>query len=122
MKKLLLFLFCFILSAPSANADGIFNTAKKKNKAPDASVHNYQIPEKFDYYKLQNKTVPEEPSTDSSLVSISLSDPKDMNWSGALEINPPQDTLDTEKIILPFMESYPIENLEVKLRLLDAKF
>lgn len=122
MKKLLLFLFCFILSDYSANADGIFNTSKQKNQDSDAPSHNYQIPEKFDYYNLGNEIATEEPSTDSSLISISLSDPKDMNWKGALEINPPQDNLTKDKLILPFMESYPIENLEIKLRLLDARF
>ena len=71
---------------------------------------------------MQNEIATEEPSADGSLISISLADPKDMNWNGALEINPAQNTLNTEKISLPFMESYPIENLEIKLRLLDAKF
>ncbi len=115
-------MFFLICAGPAANADEIFNTKNQKNKSPDSSVRNYQIPEKIDYYDFENKVTTEKPSNDSSLISISLSDPKDMNWKGALEINPPQDNLTKDKIILPFIESYPIENLEIKLRLLDATF
>lgn len=57
--------------------------------------------------------------TQTPLVSINT-DILDMSWTGAMELSDP--TLRPGGIVLPFLESYPIDNLEVKLRLLNVKF
>ena len=53
------------------------------------------------------------------LVSINT-DVLDMSWTGAMELSDPM--LRPSGIVLPFLESYPIDNLEVKFRLLNVKF
>lgn len=64
----------------------------------------------------------EEPESDSSrsLITINTDSVLDMNWSGAMELVDPMDR--PLPVILPFFESYPIENIEVKLRLLNLPF
>ncbi len=60
-------------------------------------------------------------STPSSTPLVSINtDILDMNWTGAMDLSEPM--LRPAGIILPFLESYPIDNLEVKLRLLNLKF
>lgn len=53
------------------------------------------------------------------LVSINT-DVLDMSWTGAMELSDP--VLRPTGIVLPFLDAYPIDNLEVKLRLLNVKF
>lgn len=54
------------------------------------------------------------------LISINTDSPLDMNWSAALELADP--AMRPEGIVLPFLQDYPIENLEIKLRVLNVKF
>lgn len=58
-----------------------------------------------------------EPTT--PLVSINT-DILDMSWTGAMDLGDPM--LRPSGIILPFLENHPIDNLEVKFRLLNVKF
>lgn len=54
------------------------------------------------------------------LISINTDSPLDMNWSAALELAEP--AMRPAGIVLPFLQDYPIENLEIKLRVLNVKF
>lgn len=54
------------------------------------------------------------------LVSIST-DILDMSWTGAMDLADPA-ILRPAGIVLPFLESYPIDNFEVKLHLLNVRF
>jgi len=53
-------------------------------------------------------------------ISINTDSPLDMNWAGALELSDP--ALRPAAVELPFLPDYPIENLEIKLHLLNIKF
>ncbi|MCL2338628.1 MAG: hypothetical protein FWC51_01585 [Proteobacteria bacterium] len=68
-----------------------------------------------DAWKISTDTA----ADDTGMLSISLRDPKDLNWGGALDVHgsptPPV-------LVLPFLQSYPIDNIEVKLQLLNRKF
>lgn len=67
----------------------------------------------------QDVDVKKSAPSSTPLVSINT-DILDMNWTGAMDLSEPM--LRPAGIILPFLESYPIDNLEVKLRLLNLKF
>lgn len=62
----------------------------------------------------------QQPSAKSSLVSIST-DILDMSWTGAMDLADPE-ILRPTGIVLPFLESHPIDNFEVKLHLLNVRF
>jgi len=53
------------------------------------------------------------------LISVNT-DILDMNWTGAMDLSDPM--LRPAGIVLPFLDSYMIDNLEVKLRLLNVRF
>lgn len=53
------------------------------------------------------------------LVSINT-DVLDMSWTGAMDLADPM--MRPAGIILPFLENHPIDNLEVKFRLLNVRF
>lgn len=59
-------------------------------------------------------------SSGMPLVSINTGDVLDMNWTGTMELSDP--TLRPAPIVVPFLENYPIDNIEVKLRLLNVAF
>lgn len=59
-------------------------------------------------------------ATYSALISINTDSPLDLNWAGALELVSPD--LRPAGVVLPFLEDYPIDNLEIKLRLLNRRF
>lgn len=71
---------------------------------------------------------PETPSVDDNdipspiapQISVSTSNPLDLNWTGALELAAPDAR--PAGVVLPFLKEYPIENLEIKLRLLNWRF
>lgn len=54
------------------------------------------------------------------LVSVST-DVLDMSWTGAMDLAEPS-LLRPTGIVLPFLDAYPIDNLEVKFRLLNLHF
>lgn len=58
--------------------------------------------------------------TKSPLVSINT-DVLDMSWTGAMDLADPE-ILRPTGIVLPFLESHPIDNFEVKLHLLNLRF
>lgn len=53
-------------------------------------------------------------------ISVNTDNPLDMNWTGALELTDP--ALRPAAVELPFLPDYPIDNLEIKLHLLNVKF
>lgn len=55
-----------------------------------------------------------------NLISINTDNPLDLNWTGALELSDP--TMRPTGVVIPFLEQYPIENLEVKFKLLNLRF
>ncbi len=71
--------------------------------------------------------VPPVPALQDSIISrisINTDSPLDMNWAASVD-----SVADTEmsplmpySVVLPFLEKYPIENLEIKLKLLNVKF
>lgn len=117
MKKSLFILFCFILSG-AANAYWPMNTEKQKTETINLKKFNHQNSEKPADYKLENEISLNPPLADSKPISISIDEPGDLNWDAAFNIDKSQET----RPLFQFMESYPIENLEIKFRLLDAKF
>lgn len=54
------------------------------------------------------------------LISINT-DILDASWSSAMDLADPE-ILRPTGIVLPFLESYPIDNFEVKLNLLNLRF
>jgi len=67
---------------------------------------------------------PTEKDSIMSRISINTDSPLDMNWAASVD-----SMADTEmsplmpyNVVLPFLEKYPIENLEIKLKLLNVKF
>lgn len=60
------------------------------------------------------------PTSSMPLVSINTDSVLDMNWSGAMELVDP--ILRPLPITLPFFDNYPIDNIEVKLRMLKLPF
>ncbi len=113
MKKSLLILFCFILSG-AANAYWPMNAEKQKTE----TINLKKLSEKPADYKLENEISLNPPLADSKPISISIDEPGDLNWDAAFNIDKPQEA----RPLFQFIESYPIENLEIKFRLLDAKF
>lgn len=65
---------------------------------------------------------PETPDSNSifNRISINADNPLDMNWNAALDITDPD--LRPTGVVIPFLEDYPIESLEIKLHLLNLKF
>ena len=61
-----------------------------------------------------------QPASSMPLVSINTDSVLDMNWSGAMELVDP--VMRPVPVTLPFFEDYPIDNIEVKLRLLNLSF
>lgn len=57
---------------------------------------------------------------DMPFLTINTDAALDLNWSAALEFTDP--TLRPTPVILPFLTDYPIDNLEIKLRVLNLKF
>jgi len=62
----------------------------------------------------------EHPNTDMPFISINTDTPLDLNWTAALEFSDP--ALRPTPVTLPFLTDYPIDNLEIKLRVLNLKF
>ncbi len=67
-----------------------------------------------------NDTAPaQDASPQTPLISVNT-DILDMNWTGAMDLSDP--VLRPTGIVLPFLDNYMIDNLEVKLRLLNVRF
>lgn len=60
------------------------------------------------------------PDTDMPFISINTDMRGDMNWAAALEFTDP--ALRPVPVTLPFLEGYPMDNLEIKLRVFNVKF
>ncbi len=85
----------------------IFNTGTDPH--PDMS-HDLSGGAMFDYYQ------------GGGIVSISTDSPNDLNWHGVMEVHNNGDSPAPVVVPLPLLDSYPIENFEIKLKLLDKKF
>lgn len=66
------------------------------------------------------ESAPVQKTAKSPLVSINT-DILDMSWTGAMDLADAE-ILRPTGIVLPFLESYPIDNFEVKLHLLNLRF
>ena len=53
-------------------------------------------------------------------ITINTDNPLDMNWMGALELSDAAQR--PAPVELPFLPDFPIDNLEIKLHLLNVKF
>lgn len=62
----------------------------------------------------------EVPNTDMPFISINTDMRRDLNWAAALEFSDP--ALRPMPVVIPFLEDYPFDNLEIKLRVLNLKF
>lgn len=60
------------------------------------------------------------PDTDMPFISINTDMRRDLNWAAALEFSDP--ALRPMPVVIPFLEDYPFDNLEIKLRVLNLKF
>lgn len=70
-------------------------------------------------------TAPKKDDSDSimSRISINTDNPLDMNWIASMDLMTDTDTIvRPTAVVLPFLENYPIENLEIKLKLLNVRF
>jgi hypothetical protein len=114
MKRVLIIFACFSLSAIAATNDAPIKSKPQKK---------FQIPEVFsDFAEMNQKAESAQKDNESGVISISMDDPKktDLSWGAAAEVggtDPAQSAL-----ILPFLPLYPIENIEIKLRLFNEKF
>lgn len=59
-----------------------------------------------------------------SYISVNTASPLDMNWTASMDLIGDTETSHTAQynVVLPFLEKYPIENLEIKLKLLNLHF
>jgi hypothetical protein len=115
MKKILLLFACFSLSAVAAE-----NALSIKSEPPK----KFQIPEIFaDFAEANKKSEAPKKESDGGIISISMDDPNknDLSWGASAEIGG-IDPAPQSAIILPFLPTYPIENIEIKLRLFKEKF
>ncbi|MDE6250461.1 MAG: hypothetical protein K2M34_02400 [Alphaproteobacteria bacterium] len=60
------------------------------------------------------------PDTNIPFISINTDMRRDLNWAAALEFSDP--ALRPMPVVLPLLENYPFDNLEIKLRVLNLKF
>jgi len=67
----------------------------------------------------ENPSADNDPAPQTPLISVNT-DILDMNWTSAMDLSDP--VLRPAGIVLPFLDSYMIDNLEVKLRLLNVRF
>lgn len=103
-------MFSVLAAAPIASPDDVPTAAPVY--AGMAVVDAATQPDETD------KSTPRHAKT--PLVSIST-DILDMSWTGAMDLADPA-ILRPTGIVLPFLESYPIDNFEVKLHLLNVRF
>ena len=68
----------------------------------------------------EDEVAPARPESSMPLVSINTDSVLDMNWAGAMELVDPMSR--PVPITVPFFENHPIDNIEVKLRLLNLPF
>lgn len=69
--------------------------------------------------------IPPVDNTHYPLVSINTENPLDMNWIASMELGTGADddtVMRPYSVVVPFFGQLPIENLEIKLRLLNVKF
>jgi len=67
----------------------------------------------------ENPSADNDPAPQTPLVSVNT-DILDMNWTGAMNLADP--VLRPAAITVPLLDGYMIDNLEVKLRLLNVRF
>lgn len=70
--------------------------------------------------KTINKPIPEIDNSNGSMVSINAGYIEDINWKTVLDFTDP--ALRPAPIVLPFFEDFPLENVEIKFRILNTKF
>ncbi len=105
-----------ITTTPGARADVAAAASEKSDGAPP---HTDDRPRFF--------AMPDDrPQFGQSLmsrISVNTISPLDMNWTASMDLNATTADVPTSyDVILPFFEDYPIENLEVKLQLLNIRF
>jgi hypothetical protein len=83
-------------------------------------VLNPEAESSIPYNAYHYKKTDERKDDDGGFVSFSVNQPYDLGWGGMLEVEAP--SVRNEVIILPFLQDFPIENIEIKLRLLNQKF
>lgn len=127
MKKILILLL--VACTPSISVGGVLIENAKKVTAGDVAIVNFDLIEKipvqqnhehlYKTYRVPNA----EPYTEQSgesLIQINADDIRDINWRTALDMSDPASR--PEPIILPFLQDFPIEMLEVKFKFLRHKF
>lgn len=98
-------MFCAGFAARATETD--FDTVKPVESIPitDNSTQNL-------HYDAATDSMP--------LVSVNTDSILDLNWATALDFSDP--VLRPTPITVPFLTDYPIDNLEIKLRVLNLKF
>lgn len=95
-----------ITTAPGARADGAAAASERSDGAPPHTDDRPRFGQSL-----------------MSRISVNTISPLDMNWTASMDLNATTADVPTSyDVILPFFEDYPIENLEVKLQLLNIRF
>ncbi len=108
MIKIILFSFLIHNAATAAYTDEVISDVAVQ--AAEAEINS-------------NNNVPDtRPVSAMPRLSIDTDSPLDMNWGGLLTLNGEGATPQQEQIVLPFWRDHPINNLSIKLRVLDVWF
>lgn len=118
-----------VVFMPSISVGGVLIENAKKVTANDVAIVDFDLIETVpiqrndqDLYKTYH--VPfAKPYTEQSgggIVSVNADDIRDINWRTALDMSDPASR--PQPIVLPFLQNFPIEMLEVKFKILRHKF
>lgn len=123
LKNLLVFSFLISPAVASAQDDVQYETIQPSAETSAAMASFLPVDIIAEQIRADRRTTefaPDADSDDDDIVSISFDDPYDINWQGALETNGAGQS--PSPITLPLLNSYQIENVEIKFRVLNRKF
>lgn len=70
--------------------------------------------------KIDPQPIPDLPEEEGGVVSINAGYIEDINWKTVLDFTDP--ALRPAPVVLPFFQDFPLENVEIKFRILNTKF
>lgn len=124
MKKMFVFSAIVTLSASGALAMMAVKDVHTIDKN-DIAIQEFEETDMAPAGLVRTKFVAQKSETNSddglgNIISVSVNNFDDLNMEGYLETS--QVAVRPEPIVIPFLEDYPIQNIEVKFRLFNRKF
>jgi hypothetical protein len=128
MKNLITYVAVLVLSSLSAFAMVTIKDAENIDQN-DIAIKDFEQTDMAPAGLLQHKTPdryawPESDDYSAShggIISVNFSNPNDLNWD-AVQGTADSGSLRPASVTIPFLDSYPIQNIEIKFRLLNEKF